>query len=449
MTSLYRPLELSQTEGVLVRPVKLYSYYAKTLAAEIPKDTKVTTTTGATYTGSVEVPKTYTAAPTESATGVKTHAVFTVGSSKQALRFDKPVTLTIPLTLADTDDVSKVKVFYYDGATNSYKLAGDGGTVSSDKTKIVVEVDHFTTFVVFETDTISVAAGGGTPAVSTTSTSLTDISGQWFTSFVDKLVAWGAVAGYSDGTFRPANSANRAEMAKIIAEAFDLTIPTDLTEKPFSDVPADAWFAPYVAAVKTAGIVSGYSDGTFRPANSINRAEALKMAIAATGQPAPADSTEAFSDVPTDAWFARFVVLAKSKNIVSGSPVQTFVAAAGAELYTPAFANYYSSGSMGAGVKNLKLVLQQLGHFTGTVDENYDEAAFAAVKSYQSSAGIAAVGSFGPVTRQSLNYKVATQKIQIPTSGDLVEKTIYLFRPSDSVNRAEIAKIVVQAKEAF
>jgi hypothetical protein len=448
-TSIYRPLELSQTEGVLVRPVKLYSYYKKTLTVEIPQSTKVTTADGVAYIGSIEAPKTYTAGPTESGTGVTTHAVLTVGSSSQYLNFDKPVKLTIPITLDDSADISKIKVFYYDSATTSYKLAGDGGTVSNDKTKIVVEVDHFTTFVVFETDATSVAAEGETTSAAATTTSLTDISNQWFTAFVDKLVGWGAVAGYPDGTYRPANPANRAEMAKIIAEAFDLTIPTSLAADPFPDVSKDAWFAPYVAALKDAGVVGGYTDGTFRPANSINRAEALKMAVNAAGHATTTATEDPFSDVSKDAWFAPFVAACKDKGVVSGSPVKTFEAAEGAELYTPAFANYYSLGSTGEGVKNLKLVLQQLGHFSGVVDENFDEAASAAIKAYQSSVGIGAVGSFGPITRTSLNYKIATQGIQIPKEGDMVEKTIYLFRPADPVNRAEIAKIVVNAKENF
>ena len=82
-------------------------------------------------------------------------------------------------------------------------------------------------------------------------------------------------------------------------------------------------------------------------------------------------------------------------------------------------------------------------------EENYDEVMVDAVKKYQVSVGISPVGNFGPVTRNSLNYKILVRNIRIPKSGELVEKTVYFFRPSDLVNRAEVAKIVVQAKEAF
>ena len=443
--SIYRPLDLSQTGGNFARPVKLYSYYSTKLAAKITQNTRATTSNGAGYAGSIAAPKTVsTSSISNSIAGKTVHAAFSVGSSSEQIHFDKPVELTIPLTLNGTADVSKIRVFYYNSASNSYKLAGDGGTVSSDQKSITVEVNHFSTFAVIESDADEVNSSGA----ATTISALTDIAGQWFTPFIEKLISWGAVAGYPDGTFKPSNSTNRAEMAKIIAEAFDLTIPS-LTENPFPDVPKNEWFAPFVAAVKNAGIVSGYSDGTFRPGNSINRAEALKMAIAATGQSAPASSVEQFSDVPTNAWYARFVALAKTNSIVSGSPATRRVAAQGSKLFTPAFSDYYSLGLTGDGVRNLKLVLQQLGYFDGTINENYDADAVEAVRSYQTSAGISSVGSFGPVTRRSLNYKIATENIRIPESGDLVETTVYLFRPADPVNRAEIAKIVVQAKEAF
>lgn len=45
----------------------------------------------------------------------------------------------------------------------------------------------------------------------------------------------------------------------------------------FSDVPADEWYADAVTNLKMAGIVTGYEDGTFRPANYVNRAELAVM----------------------------------------------------------------------------------------------------------------------------------------------------------------------------
>ncbi len=52
-----------------------------------------------------------------------------------------------------------------------------------------------------------------------------------------------------------------------------------------SDVPRTEWFASYVCAAKKSGVVSGYPDNTFRPGNSINLAEAAKIIVEAMGLP--------------------------------------------------------------------------------------------------------------------------------------------------------------------
>lgn len=83
----------------------------------------------------------------------------------------------------------------------------------------------------------------------------------------------GIVEGYPDGTFKSLNKINRAEFMKIVVES--------ITDTPkgtncFPDVKTD-WFAKYVCAGKTMGLVSGYPDGTFQPANNINFAEASKI----------------------------------------------------------------------------------------------------------------------------------------------------------------------------
>lgn len=59
--------------------------------------------------------------------------------------------------------------------------------------------------------------------------------------------------------------------------------PPAVTEAPYSDVPAEAWYAPFAADLKQDGAVSGYEDGTFRPDNAVTVGEALVMVLAAAG----------------------------------------------------------------------------------------------------------------------------------------------------------------------
>lgn len=52
---------------------------------------------------------------------------------------------------------------------------------------------------------------------------------------------------------------------------------------PYSDVPADSTFAGYIAYCQKEGIISGYADGTFRPANSLTGYAFMKMLLGALG----------------------------------------------------------------------------------------------------------------------------------------------------------------------
>lgn len=92
------------------------------------------------------------------------------------------------------------------------------------------------------------------------------------------------IEGYSDGTFQPNNTINRAEFLKIILEANPKQL-NRAAENCFPDVKQE-WFAQYVCSAKKAGIVSGYPDGTFKPSQNISFAEASKITALAYSVPA-------------------------------------------------------------------------------------------------------------------------------------------------------------------
>lgn len=90
----------------------------------------------------------------------------------------------------------------------------------------------------------------------------------------------GVLQGYPDGTFKPDKSVNRAEFLKIILEAKG-SVEATTNVSGFSDVDENAWYASYIRYAKEQGIIQGYADGTFRPEQAVNFAEALKMAYVA------------------------------------------------------------------------------------------------------------------------------------------------------------------------
>ena len=100
----------------------------------------------------------------------------------------------------------------------------------------------------------------------------------------------GIFTGTDEGLLEWNRPINRAEVTKVMLEAFDVPVVT-LTEFPkvFPDVPTSGiWFSHYVYNALANDIVGGYPDGTFKPSNTINRVELLRIFIEASG----ADMTE-------------------------------------------------------------------------------------------------------------------------------------------------------------
>lgn len=124
------------------------------------------------------------------------------------------------------------------------------------------------------------------------------------------------IQGYEDGTFRPDQPINRAEALKIVLEAHDVTLGWEETVS-YPDVATEDWFYNYVmTASSSLGWVQGYPDGTFRPDQTINLAEALKIIAQAEALSVDPLTEAPYSDVPTDAWFAGYVQYFKDRFFI-------------------------------------------------------------------------------------------------------------------------------------
>jgi len=100
----------------------------------------------------------------------------------------------------------------------------------------------------------------------------------WTYSYVETARAHGAISGYPDGTFKPNKNVTRAEIAKIIAETLNLAPGLSSLNSKLNDIDS-SWAGDYIKACVKAGIVGGYADNNFRPANTASRAEAAKMIV--------------------------------------------------------------------------------------------------------------------------------------------------------------------------
>jgi len=123
----------------------------------------------------------------------------------------------------------------------------------------------------------------------------------------------GVLSGYPDGTFGPDRTVNRAEFLKIVlgAKGSDVDSASDPTG--FRDVDENAWYMPYVRYGKQQGIVQGYPDGSFKPEQPVNFAEALKMAYVALEIPGDASAS--------GAWYEPYLSHAKGNGVLFSNNV--------------------------------------------------------------------------------------------------------------------------------
>jgi hypothetical protein len=137
---------------------------------------------------------------------------------------------------------------------------------------------------------------------------------------IEYLRTHDTVHGYPDGTFHPDATINRAEFVKIITNALTPGSTSSQCARsnelflPYSDVYQADWFAFRVCLATALSIVSGYPDGTFRPAASINFVEAAKIIVNAADIASDAGHT-----VQLEPWYKGFVVDLEVRNAIPTS----------------------------------------------------------------------------------------------------------------------------------
>jgi hypothetical protein len=125
--------------------------------------------------------------------------------------------------------------------------------------------------------------------VSPPARAFTDTSGTPFVQAIDALAARGIVSGYGDGRFAPADPMTRVQFGKLIVLA--LRLPLQQTNTPFTDISKadskDPLFQQYVAAIYAYGITQGTTPTTFSPWDRVVRAQGVTMAVRGLGSRAP------------------------------------------------------------------------------------------------------------------------------------------------------------------
>lgn len=107
------------------------------------------------------------------------------------------------------------------------------------------------------------------PMVFANTTTYSDFPTGWSAAAMSAALNNGLLTGFADGTIRPEENLTRAELATIITRAFGAKTTADISA--FTDVPANAWFAPYIAQAVKMGALNGMSASTMGPDLPITR----------------------------------------------------------------------------------------------------------------------------------------------------------------------------------
>ncbi|MBW4084931.1 S-layer homology domain-containing protein [Paenibacillus sp. S150] len=155
-----------------------------------------------------------------------------------------------------------------------------------------------------------------------------DITGHWAKSSIDLLASKLIITGTSATAFQPSQMVTRAEFAALITRSLGLASMSSAAA--FNDVGANAWYTDAVQTAAAAGLLTGYTDGSFKPDSPITRQEMatiLSKAMKYTGKSLNAEPAvlAKFSDASAiPAWSQAAVAEIAAEGIIQGRPDGSF-----------------------------------------------------------------------------------------------------------------------------
>lgn len=153
---------------------------------------------------------------------------------------------------------------------------------------------------------VALATFGLSVMLPTAAFAATDTQGHWAGSVLAKWESQALISGYEDGTIRPDHEISRAEFVALVNRVAGYQAAGSTVK--FSDVKTGDWYAGQVAIAVNEGYIGGFEDNTFRPNDSVTRAQAA--AIIARIKNLPSDTARAnqFADAAATPDWAKGVV---------------------------------------------------------------------------------------------------------------------------------------------
>lgn len=141
-------------------------------------------------------------------------------------------------------------------------------------------------------------------------------NGKWYTDIVNALASAGIIAGYSDGTFAPNKNIKRAEVIAICAQFFE----QGSASLPYTDVSSSHWAYKQIITAQARGWIQGDGTGLFRPDGDIKRSEVVKITNLVLERDVKKSDKQKFPDVPSTHWAYDHINNAAKEPTVKPTP---------------------------------------------------------------------------------------------------------------------------------
>ena len=167
-----------------------------------------------------------------------------------------------------------------------------------------------------------VAASVNAPNVDLAADSLSDLRGHWAQPYIEALVSQGIMSGFDDGSFRPDEPITRVQFATIVQKAFSPT-PRQPGAN-FSDVSQSFWGYDAIQTAYRSGFLSGYPNGQFKPNEPLTRIQGIVGLAKGLGY--TSENTNVLSvyqdlnEIPN--WALQAVAGATEKQLIVNYPQQ-------------------------------------------------------------------------------------------------------------------------------
>lgn len=133
--------------------------------------------------------------------------------------------------------------------------------------------------------------------------------------YINYMAQRGLISGFPDGSFHPAEGLTRAQAATLLCRVKGLKAAT-AAQTTFNDVAGSHWAAPYINAASQAGYITGFPDNTYQPDTVLTRAQGISLFLRLSSNPDTYEELPLFEDMDKTHWAASSMATALAAGMI-------------------------------------------------------------------------------------------------------------------------------------